>query len=68
MKSTFTFSIETKVLENFFRQCEKSGFVKSAIIEVLIIDFLENGLRENPSTTRSKTTPRFDRSQKGSDD
>ena len=56
MKSTFTFSIETKVLENFFQSCEKKGFAKSAIIELLIIDFLENGLRENPSTSRSKTT------------
>ena len=56
MKAILSTSIESKVLEHFIQQCEKSGYVKSAIIEVLIIDFLENGLRENPSTSRSKTT------------
>jgi len=64
MKSTFTFAIDTKVLENFFQSCEKRGFVKSAIIQELILEYLENGLRDDPSTTRSKTTPQ--QSKKGS--
>ena len=64
MKSTFTFAIDTKVLELLFKHCDKKGFTKSAIIQQIIIDYLEYGLREFPSTTRSKTTPRFDNSQK----
>ena len=63
-KSTFTSAIDTKVLEHFCEVCEKKGVSKSSIIQQLIIEYLENGLREDPSTTRSKTTPRFDRSQK----
>jgi hypothetical protein len=58
MKSTFTFAIDTKVLDNFFTNCEEKGFVKSAILQQLVIEYLENGLRDDPSTTRSKTTPR----------
>ena len=57
MKSTFTFAIDTKVLEYFMKHCEKKGYTKSAIIQQIIIDYLEFGLREfTPSTTRSKTT------------
>jgi hypothetical protein len=58
MKSTYTFAIDTEVLENFFETCEKKGFIKSAILQQLVIEYLENGLRDDPSTTRSKTTPR----------
>ena len=58
MKSTFTSAIDTKLLENFYRLCEKKGVSKSSIIQQLIIEYLENGLREDPSTTRSKTTSR----------
>ena len=57
MKSTFTFAIETKVLEHFMKDCDKKGYTKSAIIQQIIIDYLEYGLREfTPSTSRSKTT------------
>ena len=62
-KSTFTSAIDTKVLEHFYEVCEKKGVSKSSIIQQLIIEYLENGLREDPSTTRSKTTPQIDRSQ-----
>ena len=64
MKSTITIAIDTKPLENFYKLCEKKGVSKSSIMQQLIIEYLENGLREDPSTTRSKTTPRFDNSQK----
>ena len=57
LKSTFTFAIDTKILDLFFKDCDKKGYTKSAIIQQIIIDYLENGLREfTPSTTRSKTT------------
>ena len=64
MKSTITSAIDTKVLQHFYKVCEKKGVSKSSIIQQVIIEYLENGLREDPSTTRSKTTPRFDNSQK----
>ena len=64
MKSTITISIDTKPLENFYKLCEKKGVSKSSIMQQLIIEYLENGLREDPSTTRSKTTPRFDNAVK----
>ena len=57
MKSTFTFAIDTKVLEYFMKHCEKKGYTKSAIIQQIIIDYLEFGLREfTPNPKRSKTT------------
>ena len=56
MKSTFTSAIDTKVLEHFYKVCEKKGVSKSSIMQQLILEYLENGLREDPSTTRSKTT------------
>ena len=57
LKSTFTFAIDTKILDLFFKDCDKKGYTKSAIIQQIIIDYLEFGLREfTPSTTRSKTT------------
>ena len=56
MKSTFTFAIDTKILDLFFKDCQKKGYTKSAIIQQIIIDYLENGLREFPPTARSKTT------------
>ena len=37
-------------------------------LKSLIIEYLENGLREDPSTTGRKQHYDFDRSQKGSDD
>ena len=58
MKSTFTSAIDTKVLEHFYEVCEKKGVSKSSIIQQLILEYLDNGLREDPSTTRSKTTSR----------
>jgi len=57
MKSTITVSIDSKVLENFYDTTYKQGVVKSAIIQELILEYLENGLRSNPQPPRSKTTP-----------
>ena len=37
-------------------------------MQQLIIEYLENGLRGDPSTTGRKQHYDFDRSQKGSDD
>ena len=56
LKSTFTSAIDTKVLEHFYKVCEKKGVSKSSIMQQLILEYLENGLREDPSTTWSKTT------------
>ena len=67
MKATITSAIDTKVLEHFYKVCEKKGVSKSSIMQQLILEYLENGLREDPSTTRSKQHSDFDRSQKGSD-
>jgi hypothetical protein len=58
MKSTITIAIDTKPLENFYKVCEKKGVSKSSIMQQLILEYLENGLRDDPSTTRSKTTSR----------
>jgi len=63
MKSVQTSSIDTKVLESFTKHCLKKGVSKSSIIQQIIIDYLEFGLRENPSTLRSRTTPKIDKSQ-----
>ena len=68
MKSTITISIDTKPLQNFYKVCEKKGVSKSSIMQQLILEYLENGLREDPSTTGRKQHSDFDRSQKGSDD
>jgi hypothetical protein len=48
MKSTFTSSIDTKTLEMFFKKTHDEGVTKSAIIQKLILEYLENGLRNNP--------------------
>ena len=61
--STFTFAIRTKDLERFMKHCEKKGVSKSSVIRKIIINYLEFGLRENPSTLRSRTTPKIDKSQ-----
>ena len=52
MKSTITVSIDSKVLENFYDTTYKQGVVKSAIIQELILEYLENGLRNNPQPQR----------------
>ena len=57
MKSTFTVSIDSKTLQEFFDTTYKQGVVKSAIIQKLVLEYLENGLRNNPQPQRSKTTP-----------
>ena len=57
MKSTITIAIDTKPLENFYKVCEKKGVSKSSIMQQLILEYLENGLRNNPQPQRSKTTP-----------
>ena len=67
MKSTITISVDTKPLENFYKVCEKKGVSKSSIMQQLILEYLENGLRDDPSTTGRKQHYDFDRSQKGSD-
>ena len=48
MKSTFTVSIDSKILQEFFDTTYKQGVVKSAIIQKLVLEYLENGLRNNP--------------------
>ena len=48
MKSTFTVSVDTKTLEKFFETTHKQGVTKSAILQKLILEYLENGLRNNP--------------------
>jgi hypothetical protein len=48
MKSTFTVSIDSKTLQEFFDTTYKQGVVKSAIIQKLVLEYLENGLRNNP--------------------
>ena len=48
MKSTFTSSIDTKTLEIFFKKTHDEGVTKSAIIQKLVLEYLENGLRNNP--------------------
>ena len=48
MKSTFTVSIDSKTLQEFFDTTHKQGVVKSAILQQLILEYLENGLRNNP--------------------
>jgi metal-responsive CopG/Arc/MetJ family transcriptional regulator len=67
LKSTITISVDTKVLEDFYRTCEKKGVSKSSILQQLIIEYLENGLRGDPQPSRKQHYD-FDRSQKGSDD
>ena len=64
MKSTITISIDTKPLENFYKLCEKKGVSKSSIMQQLIIEYLENGLREDPSTTGRKQHSGFDNAVK----
>jgi len=54
MKSTITVSIDSKVLENFYDTTYKQGVVKSAIIQELILEYLENGLRSNPQPRTRK--------------
>ena len=61
MKSTFTVSIETKTLQEFYDTTHKQGVVKSAILQKLILEYLENGLREYPSTSMPKTTHPIDK-------
>ena len=56
MKATITVSIDHKVLEKFYDTTYKQGVVKSQIIQELILEYLENGLRSNPQPQRSKTT------------
>jgi hypothetical protein len=68
MKSTITISVDTPVLEHFYRKCEKKGVSKSSILQQLIIEYLENGLRGDPQPLGRKQHSDFDRSQKGSDD
>ena len=68
MKATITISVDVPVLEHFYRKCEKKGVSKSSIMQQLIIEYLENGLRGDPSTTGRRQHYDFDRSQKGSDD
>ena len=65
MKATITVSIDHKVLEKFYDTTYNQGVVKSAIIQELIIEYLENGLRSNPQPLRSKTTPSQNASCKG---
>ena len=64
MKATITSEIDTKVLEHFYKVCEKKGVSKSSIIQQLIIEYLENGLREDPSTTGRKQHSGFDNAVK----
>ena len=64
MKSTITISIDTKPLQNFYKVCEKKGVSKSSIIQQLILEYLENGLREDPSTTGRKQHSGFDNAVK----
>jgi hypothetical protein len=64
MKSTITISIDTKPLENFYKVCEKKGVSKSSIMQQLILEYLENGLREDPSTTGRKQHSGFDNAVK----
>ena len=64
MKSTITISIDTKPLENFYKLCEKKGVSKSSIMQQLILEYLENGLREDPSTTGRKQHSGFDNAVK----
>jgi len=45
------------------KHCEKKGVSKSSVIRKIIINYLEFGLRENPSTPRSRITPKIDKSQ-----
>jgi hypothetical protein len=61
MKSTYTVSIETKTLQEFYDKTHKQGVVKSAIIQQLISEYLEYGLREYPSTSLPKTTHPIDK-------
>ena len=64
MKSTITIAIDTKPLENFYKVCEKKGVSKSSIMQQLILEYLENGLREDPSTTGRKQHSGFDNAVK----
>ena len=64
MKSTITISIDTKPLQNFYKVCEKKGVSKSSIMQQLILEYLENGLREDPSTTGRKQHSGFDNAVK----
>jgi len=64
MKSTITISVDTPVLEHFYRKCEKKGVSKSSIMQQLIIEYLENGLRGDPSTTGRKQHSGFDNAVK----
>ena len=64
MKSVLTSSIDTKVLETFTKHCLKKGYTKSSIIQQIIIDYLEFGLREFSPNPRSKNNIRqIDKSQ-----
>ena len=54
---SYTESSNNELISDEIIGIEK-GFVKSAILQQLVIEYLENGLRDDPSTTRSKTTPR----------
>jgi len=56
MKSTLTTSHDSEVLQKFYDVTYKKGVTKSAIIQQLILEYLENGLRDKPLTTMSKTT------------
>ena len=58
---TLSIHIEEKLLDKFYSHCQKKGHVQSAIIEKLIIEFLENGLREFPPTSMPKTTHPIDK-------
>ena len=61
MKSTFTVSIDSKTLQEFFDTTYKQGVTKSAILQKLVLEYLENGLREYPSTSLPKTTHPIDK-------
>jgi hypothetical protein len=54
MKSTFTVSVDTEILQKFFDTTHKQGLVKSAILQKLILEYLENGLRNNPQPLARK--------------
>ena len=58
---TLSINLEEKLADKFYFHCQKKGVVKSAILEKLIIEYLEYGLREYPSTSLPKTTHPIDK-------